>query len=399
MQGLKRKAALPESPTFEIRARPLDCEKRLPLVFTSEEERRVDPGLPGDDSLGAAPLDTPPRAMAASPSPLAAYFVGCGASSSSGLYRTYSRDSFSHAGADDEITVPLFTALADWEAFPRQFTRPPELIKGRPPVEEDLVEYEMDLDDEKWLADWNQHNPGTLIEVDDFELYLDRLEKARARPAPRGGRDDRAPREQHAPPPSSHLGAPSPGGAQASFRALHAHNLAERAARAALPPSLSTSHHSAVARKKRPQSEPKNDKPPPPRDDELIDLPTGLCKRYQQGRCHKGRSCKWKHEIWPALQQKWDEWHRSVRVPVPHHAHAHQHTLACAHASARTLPHVWLPPISHTLDLSFDARSRRDALRLLASRRAPPPALPLRPPPNFLRPPPRWRGRRQRPAL
>jgi hypothetical protein len=188
MQGLKRKAALPESPTFEIRARPLDCEKRLPLVFTSEEERRVDPGLPGEDSLGAAPLDTPPRAMAASPSPLAAYFVGCGASSSSGLYRTYSRDSFSHAGADDEITVPLFTALADWEAFPRQFTRPPELIKGRPPVEEDLVEYEMDLDDEKWLADWNQHNPGTLIEVDDFELYLDRLEKARARPAPRGPR-------------------------------------------------------------------------------------------------------------------------------------------------------------------------------------------------------------------
>ena len=70
----------------------------------------------------------------------------------------------------------------------RQFTRPPELIKGRPPVEEDLVEYEMDLDDEKWLADWNQHNPGTLIEVDDFELYLDRLEKARARPAPRGPR-------------------------------------------------------------------------------------------------------------------------------------------------------------------------------------------------------------------
>ena len=52
----------------------------------------------------------------------------------------------------------------------------------------DLVEYEMDLDDEKWLADWNQHNPGTLIEVDDFELYLDRLEKARARPAPRGPR-------------------------------------------------------------------------------------------------------------------------------------------------------------------------------------------------------------------
>ena len=84
--------------------------------------------------------------------------------------------------------MPLFTALADWEAFPRQFTRPPELIKGRPPVEEDLVEYEMDLDDEKWLADWNQHNPGTLIEVDDFELYLDRLEKARARPAPRGPR-------------------------------------------------------------------------------------------------------------------------------------------------------------------------------------------------------------------
>ena len=200
LSGRKRKAVIthpPDSPTFEIRARPLDCEKRLPLVFTAEEERRVEPG---DDSLaGEAPLDPPTRGMSAGASPLAAFFIGCGASSSSGLYRTYSRDSFSHAGVDDEITVPLFGVLAEWEAFPRQFTRPQELIKGRPPSEEELVEYEMDLDDEKWLADWNLRNPASVIEIDAFELYLDRLEKARASPTlgtgrGLGGGGDSAPR-------------------------------------------------------------------------------------------------------------------------------------------------------------------------------------------------------------
>ena len=40
----------------------------------------------------------------------------------------------------------------------------------------------------------------------------------------------------------------------------------------------------------------KTDKPPAPTDLELMDLPAGLCRRYQQGKCHKGRSCKWKHE-------------------------------------------------------------------------------------------------------
>ena len=33
-----------------------------------------------------------------------------------------------------------------------------------------------------------------------------------------------------------------------------------------------------------------------------------MCRRYQQGKCHKGRSCKWRHEYWSVLQQRWDEW-------------------------------------------------------------------------------------------
>ena len=55
----------------------------------------------------------------------------------------------------------------------------------------------------------------------------------------------------------------------------------------------------------------KLERPPPPSDHELLRLPSGLCRRYQQGRCHKGRSCKWKHEIWPELKERWDTWRNS----------------------------------------------------------------------------------------
>lgn len=51
-------------------------------------------------------------------------------------------------------------------------------------------------------------------------------------------------------------------------------------------------------------------RPPAPTDLELLELPVGMCRRYQQGRCHKGRACKWKHEFWSVLQARWDEWHR-----------------------------------------------------------------------------------------
>ena len=47
-----------------------------------------------------------------------------------------------------------------------------------------------------------------------------------------------------------------------------------------------------------PSRHPKPDRPPPPTDLELANLPAGLCHRYQQGKCHRGRSCKWQHEMW-----------------------------------------------------------------------------------------------------
>ncbi|EOD27574.1 hypothetical protein EMIHUDRAFT_235566 [Emiliania huxleyi CCMP1516] len=39
-------------------------------------------------------------------------------------------------------------------------------------------------------------------------------------------------------------------------------------------------------------------------DAELVGLPAGLCGQYQQGLCHKGGKCKWRHELWPGLQER-----------------------------------------------------------------------------------------------
>ena len=46
-----------------------------------------------------------------------------------------------------------------------------------------------------------------------------------------------------------------------------------------------------------PSRHPKPDRPPPPTNLELANLPAGLCHRYQQGKCKRGHSCKWKHEM------------------------------------------------------------------------------------------------------
>ncbi|EOD23504.1 hypothetical protein EMIHUDRAFT_123683, partial [Emiliania huxleyi CCMP1516] len=39
-------------------------------------------------------------------------------------------------------------------------------------------------------------------------------------------------------------------------------------------------------------------------DAKLVGLPAGLCGQYQQGLCHKGGKCKWRHELWPGLQER-----------------------------------------------------------------------------------------------
>ena len=96
--------------------------------------------------------------------------------------------------------------------------------------------------------------------------------------------------------------------AQESFRALHAAGSYQRYRAPAM--HRRSAHAANKAPKPQRSAARKPEKPPPPTDDELIGLPQGLCKRYQQARCHKGRSCKWKHEIWPTLQERWDEWHR-----------------------------------------------------------------------------------------
>ena len=142
------------------------------------------------------------------------------------------------------------------------------------------IEYELDQEDEAWLQKINSGHEPPLLDAACFEEIVDAFERASYSALFRGQKASW----------KSQISKPDP--------SYPAQNRASRVSKVSKP---NTS---------------RLEKPPEPTDEELRDLPTGLCRRYQQRRCHKGRSCKWKHEIWPALQQKWDNWYREREKSV-----------------------------------------------------------------------------------
>jgi len=231
----------------EIRARPLDVDKELPLLFVD------------DDVLADEPATSP-----VPPTPVAR----------------------PDASGAVPISVPQYApACCDDSGMQlRRFRRPTHMIRQQSTA--DKVEYEMDEADEAWLTHLNSRGArAPLLDCSRFEEMIDALERA-------------------------------------SFNAMHsqatggadAWQQPTRQVSASAPAVQASSERKARRLPKSPTGErdktSKPEKLQPPADEELRELPAELCLRYQQGRCHKGRACRWRHEIWDFLQQRSDERNR-----------------------------------------------------------------------------------------
>ena len=247
----------------EIRARPLDIDKEIPLLFVD------------DGPLAEAPSPYAAAAAAIAPGE-GGVLAGVSASRQASANAIGSRVSTSspHMSTRDAGTVeiPQCVVTEGWEAplAARKFKRPAHMIRFRSQPSQNVVEYELDDEDLAWLAVFNQGSRQPLLDEEQLEVLLDTLEKA-------------------------------------SFKALHSASGQRLLLASHAPLPMMAPVHPKLVSPKLPRH-PKLDRPPPPTDLELANLPAGLCRRYQQGKCHKGRSCKWKHETWSELAARWERW-------------------------------------------------------------------------------------------
>eukprot|EP00665_Eupelagonemidae_sp_cell47_P003374 gene3374-3751_t len=234
----------------EIRARPIDVEKEIQLLFVAENEP-CPPDGPAPSIPASRMSSVNSNGMPGTPGVLA---------------------------SSTEITIPQCTVVDTVEsiAAAKKFRRPTsQMIRHRTAdilaLQEGIAEYELDDEDEAWLAEFNQGVRQPLLDEDRMEELMDALEKASFK-ALHGVALQAQRMQSSAPPLPSSLGQSS---RWESKRPLHA--------------GLPSPRPKAEKKEKKPKppKAAKVDKHPPPSDHELINLPSGLCRRYQQGKCHK----------------------------------------------------------------------------------------------------------------
>ena len=300
--------ASPSPAAREIRARPIDVEKEIPLLFVDD----VEPPTPGADGAGPSSsgggLSGLPVSRQNSCSGLASALTSTQSPMlSSSLAVNLS--GLSSSVVPQAIHIPQCVKIPNWEAPPvaRRFRLPTKLLVYRPqPGLERVAEYELDDEDLEWLAQLNVGQRQPLLDEEQMEEAIDKLEKASFRVLHGATHAERA---LNAPPtmPLPLNGHPAPLPLRAPAAPLSPGRNGAATGRRKEAKRASSSMPSPQRSPKQPK-QPKPDRPPPPSDTELLHLPAGLCRRYQQGRCHKGRSCKWKHEVWPELQLRWENW-------------------------------------------------------------------------------------------
>ena len=313
----------------EIRARPIDVDKEIPLLFVDD----------GDPSGGLTPSSSNAELHGSIPASRQDSRGGLSGGGLAGASSTLIVNS-SHgalggislatalAGNPNAIAIAKAESLAadinipkcepdpNYEAPPaaRRFRLPVGFLQYKPhPSHERIIEYELDKEDLEWLTAFNVGARQILIDEDRLEEAMDILEKAAFR-ALHASTPSLLYKHQPPLPITANSGYASTGTGRGGGRGGGAQGNGGVASAARRDLKRSSGHSSSPGRSPKAPKAPKPDRPPPPSDAELAGLPAGLCRRYQQGRCHKGRSCKWKHEMWPELQLRWEAWQKPAKA-------------------------------------------------------------------------------------
>ena len=168
----------PQSARESLRARPLDPEKEIPLLFVDDDASTPTAAAAG---FGAAAAGFG-AALSGSPQPVSRQNSGVGGmplACSPSLNHVASFAGSSSVLAAD-IRIPQCKDVG-FEAPPvaRRFRLPSNFLVYRPlPAYEKVAEYELDADDLAWLIELNAGNKPPLLDEDRMEECMDALEKA-----------------------------------------------------------------------------------------------------------------------------------------------------------------------------------------------------------------------------